>query len=64
MESNTNQRRKGLEEKVPELEQTLQVLALLEENKVCSSRLDTLPCLIKGRLSARRLMNRFRPRSS
>jgi len=41
MESNMMQRRKGFEEKVPELEQTLQIVKLLKDNKQCESTLES-----------------------
>jgi len=41
MESNTLQRKKGLEEKVPELEQTLQIVGILDDNKKSESNLNT-----------------------
>ena len=37
MESNLGQRRKGLEEKIPDMKKTLEMVTFLKERKVCSS---------------------------
>ena len=37
MESNLGQRRKGLEEKIPDIRKTLEMVTFLKERKVCSN---------------------------
>jgi len=37
MESNLGQRRKGLEEKIPDMKKTLEMVTFLKERKVCSN---------------------------
>lgn len=38
MELNTAQRRRGLEEKIPDIRKTLQMVEFLKERKVCTAR--------------------------